>query len=38
MKSFKIAIAQLSPHVGNLDANTQKMIDQPIRLKKIRLI
>ncbi|WP_180186200.1 NAD+ synthase [Acinetobacter sp. YH01008] len=34
MKSFKIAIAQLSPHVGNLDANTQKMIDQANQAKK----
>ncbi|PJI30044.1 NAD+ synthase [Acinetobacter pseudolwoffii] len=34
MKSFKIAIAQFSPHVGNLDANTQKMIDQANQAKK----
>ena len=32
MKSFKIAIAQFSPHVGNLDANTQKMIDLPTQI------
>ncbi|ENW86784.1 NAD+ synthetase [Acinetobacter pseudolwoffii] len=34
MKSFKIALAQFSPHVGNLDANTQKMIDQANQAKK----
>ncbi|WP_441374409.1 NAD+ synthase [Acinetobacter lwoffii] len=34
MKSFKIAIAQFSPHVGNLDANTQKMIDLANQAKK----
>ena len=28
MKSFKIALAQFSPHIGNIDANTQKMIEQ----------
>src|SRR5690606_6207467 len=34
MKSFKIAIAQFSPHVGNLDANTQAIIDQANQAKK----
>jgi len=34
MKSFKIAIAQFSPHVGNLDANTQTMIDLANQAKK----
>ena len=34
MKSFKIAIAQFSPHVGTLDANTQKMIDLANQAKK----
>lgn len=38
MKSFKIAIAQFSPHVGNLDANTQTMIDLANQAKKIMLI
>ncbi|ENX42736.1 NAD+ synthase [Acinetobacter sp. NIPH 2100] len=28
MKNFKIALAQFSPHIGNLDANTQKMVEQ----------
>ena len=28
MKNFKIALAQFSPHIGNIDANTQKMIEQ----------
>ena len=28
MKNFKIALAQFSPHVGNIDANTQKMVEQ----------
>ncbi|MDY6457227.1 NAD+ synthase [Acinetobacter faecalis] len=28
MKSFKIALAQFSPVVGDIDANVQKMIDQ----------
>ncbi|WP_404976158.1 hypothetical protein, partial [Acinetobacter sp.] len=26
MKSFKVALAQFSPHIGNIDSNTQKMI------------
>lgn len=34
MKSFKIAIAQFSPHVGNLDANTHTMIDLANQAKK----
>lgn len=34
MKSFKIALAQFSPHVGNIDANTQKMIEQANLAKK----
>ncbi len=34
MKSFKIALAQFSPHVGNIDANTQKMIEQANQAKK----
>src|SRR5690606_31233730 len=34
MKSFKIALAQFSPHVGNLDANTQYMIEQVNLAKK----
>lgn len=28
MKNFKIALAQFSPHIGNVDSNTQKMIEQ----------
>ena len=28
MKNFKIALAQFSPHIGNVDANTQKMVEQ----------
>ena len=28
MKSFKIALAQFSPHIGNIEANAQKMIEQ----------
>ncbi|WP_410249890.1 hypothetical protein, partial [Acinetobacter baumannii] len=23
MKSFKVALAQFSPHIGNIDSNTQ---------------
>ncbi len=34
MKSFKIALAQFSPHVGNIDANTQYMIEQVNLAKK----
>ena len=28
MKSFKIALAQFSPHIGNLEANAQKMLER----------
>ncbi|EXB23604.1 NAD+ synthetase [Acinetobacter baumannii 1437282] len=28
MKNFKIALAQFSPYIGNVDSNTQKMIEQ----------
>ncbi|MDM1019451.1 NAD+ synthase [Acinetobacter sp. VNK23] len=28
MKNFKVALAQFSPHIGNIDANTQKMAEQ----------
>jgi len=28
MKNFKVALAQFSPHTGNIDANTQKMVEQ----------
>lgn len=28
MKNFKIALAQFSPHIGNIEANTQKMLEQ----------
>lgn len=28
MKNFKIALAQFSPHIGNIENNTVKMIDQ----------
>ncbi|PRD19151.1 NAD+ synthase [Acinetobacter venetianus] len=28
MKNFKVALAQFSPHIGNIDANTQKMVEQ----------
>ena len=28
MKSFKIALAQFSPHIGNIDANIQSMLEQ----------
>lgn len=34
MKSFKIALAQFSPEVGNIDANVQKMIEQVNDAKK----
>ena len=34
MKSFKIALAQFSPHIGNLEANAQKMLDQANEAKK----
>ncbi|MGB5887126.1 MAG: NAD+ synthase [Acinetobacter venetianus] len=28
MKNFKVALAQFSPHIGNIEANTQKMVEQ----------
>jgi len=28
MKNFKVALAQFSPHIGNIDANTRKMVEQ----------
>ena len=28
MNSFKIALAQFSPHIGNIESNVQKMIEQ----------
>lgn len=34
MKNFKIALAQFSPHVGNLESNTQKMIEQISKAKQ----
>ena len=34
MKSFKIALAQFSPHIGNIEANAQKMLDQINEAKK----
>ena len=34
MKSFKIALAQFSPHIGNVEANAQKMIEQANQAKK----
>lgn len=34
MKSFKIALAQFSPHIGNIEANAQKMIKQANQAKK----
>ncbi|WP_130803242.1 NAD+ synthase [Acinetobacter ihumii] len=34
MKSFKIALAQFSPHIGNIDSNAQKMIEQALEAKK----
>ena len=34
MKSFKIALAQFSPHIGNIEANAQKMLDQVNEAKK----
>jgi NAD+ synthase (glutamine-hydrolysing) len=38
MKSFKIALAQFSPHIGNIDANAQKMIEQALEAKNKMLI
>ncbi|WP_425917051.1 NAD+ synthase [Acinetobacter sp. TSRC1-2] len=34
MKSFKIALAQFSPHIGNIEANAQKMLAQVNEAKK----
>lgn len=34
MKSFKIALAQFSPHIGNLEANAQKMLEQANEARK----
>lgn len=34
MKSFKIALAQFSPHIGNIEANAQKMLEQANEAKK----
>ncbi|USI87997.1 NAD+ synthase [Acinetobacter johnsonii] len=34
MKNFKIALAQFSPHIGNLEANAQKMLEQANEAKK----
>ena len=34
MKSFKIALAQFSPHIGNVEANAQKMLEQANEAKK----
>lgn len=34
MKNFKIALAQFSPHIGNLESNTQKIIEQVNLAKK----
>ena len=28
MKNFKVALALFSPHIGNIDANTRKMVEQ----------
>ena len=34
MKSFKIALAQFSPFIGNIEANVQRMIEQADEAKK----
>ncbi|NHC04281.1 NAD+ synthase [Acinetobacter sp. 187] len=34
MNSFKISLAQFSPHIGNIEANVQKMIEQANEAKK----
>ena len=34
MKSFKIALAQFSPHIGNVEANAQKMLAHVNEAKK----
>jgi len=36
MKSFKIALAQFSPHTGNFELNAQKMVEQANEAKKQR--
>ena len=38
MKSFKIALAQFSPHTGNIEANAQKMLEQVNEAKKQKKI
>ena len=34
MNSFKIALAQFSPHIGNIESNVQKMIEQANNAKE----
>ncbi|NNP73090.1 NAD+ synthase [Acinetobacter defluvii] len=34
MKSFKVALAQFSPHIGDIETNVQKMIEQANQAKK----
>ena len=34
MKSFKIALAQFSPYISNLEKKTQKMLEQANEAKK----
>lgn len=34
MKSYKVALSQFSPHIGNIEANVQKMIEQANEAKK----
>ena len=34
MNSFKIALAQFSPHTGNLTSNAEKMLEQANQAKK----
>ena len=34
MKSFKIALSQFSPHIGNIESNVQRMIEQANEAKK----
>ena len=38
MKSFKIALAQFSPHTGNFELNAQKMVEQANEAKNSVLI
>lgn len=33
MKSFKIALAQFSPYIGNLEANAQKCLNKQMKRK-----